>query len=388
LGIPLPASVAADCALLFTYLGLWRSSTEYDTLVSAYLDQATTHSSAGPTSAALLGGTAGIGWTIRHVAALLGAPADDVLSDLDQHLVDSLRRDNWGGNFDLVGGLVGLGVYFSESGDSNAREALGLIVDQLAVEAEVGPDGLVFWRSRLLPDGSVLQPHEVRTKGSLNLGVAHGIPGVIGFLSIAAAMGIRAPKATTLLAGSLRWLKMARRPLGSPTAFAHFLDPGFADANSRSAWCYGDLGIAGVLLQVGIEQRSDDVFELARSTLDACLGRPLAIAGVRDSGVCHGALGCAHIFARAFFATGIERYAEEARQWAKRVSGLLVPGRGIAGYAMSRAERKAHLERGDVDFLTGAVGCALVLLSLATPTRPEWDRLLLLSPPLPSGDPA
>src|SRR4051794_966796 len=126
-----------------------------------------------PLGPGLMQGFTGVAWTIAHLAdATAPGAADDALADM-------LRRDAWRGTYDLVGGLVGMGVYALERAPQGT-ELLELVVARLRDRA-VRDNGSATWftpRSELHVSVQERVPH-----GYYNLGMAHGVPGVVAVLA-------------------------------------------------------------------------------------------------------------------------------------------------------------------------------------------------------------
>src|SRR5690606_6343714 len=131
------------------------------------------------------------------------------------------------------------------------EECLNLVLDRLVETAEHRSDGITWWTNpELLPEETRVQFPE----GNYNLGVAHGVPGVIGFLGEVCAAGVAVDKARPLLDGAVRWTLANQRPPGSVSRFGYNVVPdrkAEAVPGSRLAWCYGDLGLAVSLLLAG-----------------------------------------------------------------------------------------------------------------------------------------
>jgi hypothetical protein len=66
--------------------------------------------------------------------------------------------------------------------------------------------------------------------------------------------------------------------------------------------------------------------------------RPAEQCGVVDAGLCHGSMGLAHIYNRAFQATGRTPFADAARKWAERALLQRQPGAGIGGFQSWRMD--------------------------------------------------
>ena len=128
------------------------------------------------------GGLAGIGFTLSHV---LDGGAEDVLQVIDEALIGVLAVDRWTDSLDLAQGVVGLGVYFLERLHNNPqaslpRDGLARVIHHLEHAAHRSDRGTT-WLTTL-----EVMPEAYRARypeGFHDCGVAHGVPGMIGFLA-------------------------------------------------------------------------------------------------------------------------------------------------------------------------------------------------------------
>ena len=321
----------------------------------------------------LYGGWAGLGWMTTH----LGDPLDAVGEAVDRRLVKALS--DWSRHFgyDLISGLVGVGVHFVERLPKDlAHRGLRLILDQLERTATEVGDGIAwFTEPDLLPEW---QRKRV-PQGYYNLGVAHGVPGVMWLLGKLCVNGIEADRARALLEGSLRWL-LAVHPDPATPDLPSWVGPGVRrEPNRRMAWCYGPLGAAAVVWEAAREGHDSAGEEWARTLSLACAGVEPSESGNRDAALCHGAAGNGHIFHRLYRRTRDDRFRRAALAWFDNALAFRRPGVGIGGF---RAWTEVDGGQGFVDdasFLSGSAGIGLALLGAITDTDPAWDRLLLLS---------
>ena len=337
-------------------------------LVDSYIDAMERRAQVG-----LFGGWAGIGWIVRH----LGAEDEFVEREVSRNTGAAL--DSWPRSFgyDLISGLVGVGVHFVERlPDEAACDGLVRILDELertAVEVEGGVSW--FTAADLLPEWQ----RKRAPQGYYNLGVAHGVPGVMWLLGKLCAHGVEADRARTLLEGSLRWLLAVHPDPGTPD-LPSWIAPGVRrEPNRRLAWCYGPLGAAAVVWEAAREGGDSAGEEWGRTMSFACAGVEPSESGNRDAALCHGAGGNAHIFHRLYRRTGDERFRQAALAWFGDALTYRKPGVGVGGF---QAWAEVDGEQGFVDdasFLGGSAGIGLALLAAITDTDPAWDRLLLLS---------
>lgn len=327
----------------------------------------------------LYSGFTGVAWAAAHLEGRLGSRAEwDVHEAVDEALGRFVSRRGWQRDYDLISGLVGLGVYALER--LPAPAALGClegVIDRLEETAQSRGVGITWHTAP-----GLLPPHqrEECPRGFDNLGLAHGVPGVIGLLGAACAAGVKRQKARKLLDGAVAWL-LRQRLADSPGArFPAWRAPGLERKSCRSAWCYGDPGVAAALLgaaqNIGEPAWEREALEIAREAAN----RPPDQAGVVDAGLCHGAAGLGHLFNRMHQTTGDPNLARAARFWLERTLAMRRPGRGIAGFSTRMARPNgAKYWKDEPGILTGAAGIALALLAATTSVEPEWDRMLLLS---------
>jgi len=349
-----------------------------DDWVSNSYDEATgalcAHVERGLAGISLYGGLAGAGWVLAHVSE--EGAADEVLVEIDSIILKALEVDRWTSHYDLVGGLVGHAVYLLErvtSADAPiAREALDRVVDHLAATAEATADG-VTWHTapQLLPP----QQREACPEGYFNCGLAHGVPGVVAVLGRIATLPDAAPSVKTLCGEAMRWLHGRQLPPDPRGRYPGWLKRGETGTPTRTAWCYGDPGIAIAMWSASLrtELPTEPAIALARE----CIARAPELCGVLDTGLCHGASGLAHIFNRWFQVSGDPVFRDAACTWFRRTLDLRRP-EGVAGFpALAPKTGGAELEWiASPDILVGATGVALAMLAALEPVEPKWDRLL------------
>jgi hypothetical protein len=353
------ASGEAGVALALSGLALVRDDERAARAARARMDRAIAAMAHDQMQPWLFDGFAGIAWVAHH---LYGEGAAEV----DAAIAQVARRRS--ASHELCGGVAGLGVYALD----RPRAGLSGVLASLGSSAVRDADG-VAWETpvALLPPG-VVPPG---TRRHINLGLAHGLPGVIGMLALArAALADRAiaggggaggPRSggamsAELLDGAVRWLLASRLPEDTASWFPAWVDPGVARVPGRQGWCYGDAAIARVLWLAAEAADEPAWRRIALQVARRAAARPLPEGGELDAGLCHGSAGLGHIFNHHWQATGERVFADAARRWFR--------------LALARLD---HLS-GD-GLLSGKTGVALALLHAVTPRAPTWDRVLLLS---------
>jgi lantibiotic modifying enzyme len=366
-------------ALFYAYLALHAPDAEASQRAIDRLDRATDCVAALPLGDSLYSGFPGIGWVNEHLCGRLFEQEEDANDEVDQAVLASLSRPPWGGDYDLINGLVGLGVYARERLPRPAAvRCLELVVERLAARAERSAAGAA-WPTP--PEDVPAAQRADYPDGYYNLGAAHGVAGVIALLASACRAGVAVGVARPLLEEAMRWLMAHQMPRESGYGFPHFAAPLVPSQKCRIAWCYGDLGMAATLAAAARAVERPDWERAALALALAAADRPFEGSAVSDGGVCHGAAGVAHLFNRLYQASGEERLADAARRWYAKTLEMREPGRGAGGFRSLHTNPRSgeKLWTDDPGFLAGSAGIGLSLLAAVSPVEPEWDRLLLVS---------
>ncbi len=372
---------AAGLALFFSYLAEARPGEGYAATADDYLDQALEALEAIPMGPELYGGFTGIGWTAMHLAGRAAEAEDGAEAsylELDEFVLELLQQSPWPGFYDLVSGLVGFGVYALAGVErATARECLELLVlrlEELARPSESGilwhtpPEYLPPWQQKAAP------------RGYYNLGVAHGVPGMIAVLGEICGAGLAEGRARPLLDGAVAGL--FSQELAGDFGYPAWNPLGGEPTRTRLAWCYGDPGVAATLLLAARRSGHQDWEREALRIAKRAADRPPGSAGIRDAGLCHGSAGLGHLFNRMYQASGDEQLAEAARYWFRRTLEMRQPKTGVGGFLAYIPDSQGRDDWQPVEgFLTGASGIALALLAAICPFEPRWDRVLLTSIP-------
>jgi lantibiotic biosynthesis protein len=373
---PTLARGSAGFATLFTYLAQAGLVDGADEVAEQFLDRAADAVGTLAAQPSLYAGFTGIAWASTHLEQRLFVnDGEDPCAAIDVALADYLSESPWREDYDLISGIVGIGVYALERlPRPSARSLLTRVVHLLAATAQCGVDEACWLTD---PEHMPAWQQELFPKGSYNVGLAHGIPGVIALLAGACAADVAETTARPLLHGAVRWLLRRRLPPELGSGFPAWIVPGARPEPCRAAWCYGAPGVAAALMCAGQALGNDDWQGEAIAIARSAAILPADETGVIDAGLCHGAAGLGHVFNRLFQASGDRVLAEAARFWLDRAVDMREPGRGVAGYEASRAGNAPP----DVDagLLEGAAGIALSLLGGVAAIEPAWDRMLMLS---------
>ncbi|HEY8141300.1 MAG TPA: lanthionine synthetase LanC family protein [Kofleriaceae bacterium] len=317
-------------------------------------------------------GFAGAAFALAHLRDVIDA-GPDALGELDKAIAWVLERDPWPFDWELIGGLIGLGVYGLERDDSAMVER---VLGHLTARAERGPDGTTWLAPARERDMTGLPTDETYD----NLGLPYGVAGAVGFLAAARSANLTGPD-PSLLEQATRWLRGRDRP-DEPIEGIRL--PAFIaggrrqNPRNRNGWCYGDpitaVALVGAGLAAGETSFIDHGLELA---LHAARWSVRAGPAEADGlSFCHGAAGRAHIFNRLAQATGSAELCEAARASYRRLLSARHPGSGIGGFRFDTSGG-----RFDHGIQLGAAGVAMCLLAGVSDVPPDWDRAFLTALP-------
>lgn len=274
--------------------------------------------------------------------------------------------------WDLVSGITGSGGYLlSGRRDPKTGKTLSAVL-QCLVDLTQEKEGLPRWHT---------PAHLSHTKewlaaypsGSLDCGLAHGIPGPVALLALAKLNGVIVGGLEEALERGVQWLMKNRLvdPWGPnwPYAVSLTATPSQgAERNAlappaRAAWCYGSPGIARALWLAGKALNVASYQDAAIEAMEAVYRRPMPARQIDSPTFCHGIAGLLQITLR---------FAQEA----VNPEPFVVAARDLTHQLILQVQGRAVDEPG---LLEGAAGVALVLLSASTPVEPAWDRLFLLA---------
>jgi class I lanthipeptide synthase len=380
-GDPSVVNGTAGLALFYAYLGAETGREEWTELGSRLIDHSIDALSARPLLPDLYDGFTGIGWAIDHLQGILFEPDDDGADpDADpigESLVQVLQQPRARGDFDLIGGLSGFGIYaFDALPRPAARRSLELLVERLIEIGEpVGGGFSWFTPPEVLPDWL----REQEPDGRYNLGVSHGVAAVISVLGLCSAAGVMSETQRDILDRAVDWL-LAQKQTGKSWCFANSVVKGKPAGRDRLAWCYGDPGISAALFTAarhcGNAAWEAAALDVARTA--ARRGTDPEDSEIVDAALCHGSAGLAHLFNRMHQASGDPLLADAARAWFRYTVDMQRPGGGIAGYEFFAAPGWLPLP----GFISGLAGVGLGLLGGVSAREPRWDQFLAVSVPL------
>lgn len=323
-------------------------------------------------------GIAGALWGLELLKEeqFIALDEDIITPETDEYLLGIMKKNIAGNHYDFLHGAIGYGFYFlkryenSTSGILKKRykEYLDVLVTFLKNTAIKNEDG-VWWKSKKDLDQEELE--------DCNLGLSHGISGIINFLSRLAVHTVFYDEVSNLLKLAVTYLiRSKNNNLELVSSFPNFIVEGKPiDPFSRLAWCYGDLGIGLTLLRVGKVLNDQALYQQAILILKQTTKRRSFLeTSVKDAGICHGAFGIMHIYNHIYSKTKNSVFKETAHFWARTGLDMARHTDGQAGY---KAYYKDHW-KSETCLLEGISGIGLALISYLADFDTRWDEALLI----------
>lgn len=373
-------------ALCLEHLGRALQCPEMTAAARDYLNAAINSLAlADPSDIGVIDGIAGVCFAARLVDPK-NRFTGRLLSHLEQHLAagTEARADEVDGAtgmpfklFDAVSGLAGIGRYwlFAQGSAYNPGITARCVEVLTRLINEQTPVPRWYTPSGLNADKSLRKRFP---RGTLNCGLAHGLPGVIAFLSLAVGQGIGGESSERSLRNGVEWLLGARTydeygpnwPTVVPLVDEPLNLPG-----ARAAWCYGAPGVCRALWLAASALNEPSYKAAALEALHAVHRRPKPLLNIPSPTFCHGLAGLLHITVRFARDTGDPSLRQAAELLTAEIMGSYVPDAPLhfqdVEFTRERVDRPGMLE--------GACGVALALSFAISPMEPTWDALLLLS---------
>ncbi|WP_212003586.1 lanthionine synthetase C family protein [Chitinophaga sp. HK235] len=367
------------CALFYAYYYQFTSRDEHLDKVLDIVQKSITALSEQPLNGSFCGGVAGVAWCIQHLVDMGFIEEDDMMdafTDIDEVVGDFMEETLLAGKNDFLHEGVGTALYFLGRPPAVAQQYLEKLVGHLAGSAHRLPTGIA-WKDQFSS-----QSHRNQEENLYNLGLSHGVPAIIAILCRIYEKGIARDVTHGLIEDATRWVLSNRKAAGGKgkslyptlTNAANVIS---GDVNSRLGWCYGDLGIATMLLGAGKRLQKPAYNEEALSVLnDIACYRDQKNGAVYDACLCHGSAGIAHILQQAALATGDPVLEKAAFNWLETTLKMNTWTDGPAGY-------KFYLHPDyikEYNVLEGIAGVGLSLLGFLEPEMSTgWNECLLIS---------
>lgn len=302
----------------------------------------------------------------ENIAAII-----DEIDDVVEEDVGALISHE---NYDLLHGVLGIGVHLIRS---QRKEAVEKIIKSLEKNA-VRSKNEIKWKR--------FDKHHSK-RHIYDFGLAHGNAGILFFLGYAFKNQVCPEFCKKLILGLFGFYKNNVQDFNvNGSNFPYAIDTAaYENGNSngqhtRLAWCYGDLGILVTLIQVAKWVNAEDMAFQFEELLERCVGRRLKKdVQVVDACFCHGSAGNAFLYKQAYYLTGNKKFREESLYWLSNTLEMANQHDSKTGFGFLVGTRESAPFVNDFPgLLEGFSGVYLVLRSFISDEDELVKRLFFL----------
>lgn len=285
--------------------------------------------------------------------------------------------------YDLIQGITGIGAYAFVRNDHSLIEKISTLLIALThpirFEGRMIPGWYVPSKHLVLEEDRISYP-----KGNFNLGQAHGISGVLAFLSIALLRGFELEGQKEAIETISRWLMKQRKEIDQ-LFFWNLLLPFEEERNpkkevrffGRDAWCYGTPGVARSLFLAGESLSRPDWQEFALESFRSVFKRTRKEWGLIDPTFCHGISGLLMITWHMAQDTDDSDLKGKAADLKKMILDFYVDEHPLGFKSKVLGAQGGYIDIDQSGLLEGVSGILLTLLSLEKQTS-WWDAPFLI----------
>jgi hypothetical protein len=379
------AGLAVTCA----YLDRCVPDAGWDAVGHDYLASAARSAEGVHLPPSLFGGLGGLGFATMMLSrggaryGRLAAAIDAELVPETHALAQTVRLRDDGlavSEFDVISGLAGIAAYLlaHRAGPAQGaalKHALQALVELVSRRDEGVPRWVTPPEAHVDPSAAARYP-----QGSLNCGLAHGVPGPLAVMALALLEGAPVDGLRAAVAEVAEWTVAHRRDdrwgVNWPAWVTLPEAGGAVDEPSRAAWCYGSPGVARALWLAGAALADRELTALAIEAMEAVYRRPIAARQIDSPTFCHGVAGLLQITLRFLHDTRLPVFAQAAEELTDQILDAYEPDGALLAFRCIEPDGNLVDHAGLLD---GAPGVALVLLAAGTAVEPAWDRLFLLA---------
>ncbi len=295
---------------------------------------------------------------------------EDFLKEADEILEQELNELIKVGNYDLLHGAFGVGIYLLSR---RKTDSISTLIDFLIRESKEDQNGVKWQRF----DKNIAKDY------IYDFGLAHGMSGILFFLGKCYQHNIRKEEIKYLLEKGVDFLVSNSDNSKKSCYPSRYISSKFDSGNfeyqfSRLAWCYGDLGVTHTLLLLSKWMNNSKIEEIAKEQLImSSYRRTKEDTLIEDAGFCHGSSGASIIYKSAFYLTNEKIFLEASNFWLNETLKLgNEDAESICGY---KFQLKHDLRDSDTSILNGLGGVLLSLLYHKDFNNNNWKNVFFLN---------
>ncbi|WP_299463277.1 lanthionine synthetase LanC family protein [uncultured Microscilla sp.] len=341
-----------------------------------------------------MSGVAGIGWILQYLVNIGILDKKEVypyLQQINTAVVSSLNQDFDAGYYDLMHGYIGKLIFLMDSNEYSKKTSnvVKFVEESIHFFQQTSIRDCpqkIFWKQTNFGD--------ISFESKACLGMAHGIPSIISFLSLLLEENYltndKKKEARILIEQSCEWIldKEGKYEVKNGL-FPTFIPPNEANLDSFLAWCYGDLGIAISFIRAGKVLSNKRLYKEGIRIATHAAQRQLKNSGIShdlsrsDITLCHGSFGILYQFHLLYKKTRVQAFKMAREYWLGISLSNISIDEPFCNLKSCISSRKSKAKEWETlySLLGGVSGVGLVLSSIYShqgSTSQDWARILLL----------
>ena len=242
----------------------------------------------------LWNGLVGVAYALEFLTAscpdIVCPHVSEFIDDVDDLLLGYLENHGETRQYDLISGITGIGAYALTRTNRSAAKNLFVAVERELYRSLTDTGSGRTWFKR----GLNRQTAALAAEPVIDLGIAHGAPGVVLLL----CAGVR-DKLITVgeLPDLVNTLRRCQLPSPSYSKYGYFYPESKTEA-SRVAWCYGDLSIAFCFASAAEVLEDGELEAFSHDMISRRMAQTEASYEIYDNGLCHGYAGLHHLLVK------------------------------------------------------------------------------------------
>ncbi|MGL4540864.1 MAG: lanthionine synthetase C family protein [Candidatus Rhabdochlamydia sp.] len=388
---------------LYSTLSRVYASSEWDSLLHYYISNIVKIlESQGLASLALIGGLAGACSAISLAGQeknryeklqnslnglLINSTKDYYLKPLQENI--SCNRPSHCNFYDVISGVAGIGNYLLGHVEKkgflellkNILSTLVSFCSSLVIHGQTVPG----WY-RHADDEFLAEDRSSFPKGNFNLGFAHGIPGILAFLSLSLSRGIVVDKQQETIARIAKWI-WDKHAVGKKGIFwgarVSFEEETTGIKEEcpfvRDAWCYGTPGVSRALFLAGLALNDKQIQSQAIEALKNVFCRSREEWCLPDPSFCHGLSGLLTLTYKMYQETNLPFFKAKSQELKNTLLSSYNPQWELGFFPESLSATSEPLRSEKVGLLEGISGILLPLLWCDFPTEDAWTRFFVIN---------
>lgn len=389
--------------LLFSELALQFPEEKWDSAIFDYAKKiAACLQGQRIASFSLLTGLSGVCFSIQK-ASKNGIHFQKLLSTLNHHLIQAINihyiqplesnlqagKPSSADLYDQILGISGIGVYLLEY-QSNVQcystlEKIVSLLVQIASPLKINNKEVPGWYT---PHELIVESKRHKTYGMCDIGLAHGVSGILGFLSTCLLHKMEIKGQKKAIHNIVKWLQTQRRSSEKGYFWKTVMYDDYSEVVKdkleafvgRDAWCYGTPGVSASLLLASQALQDNSLKKYALESFASVFRRSREEWYLPGPTMCHGISSLLLITGE--FAKHEDKefsFSEQEERLLQCLMGYYDPRFPFGFKEYELCQDGSYFQSDQVGLLNGVVGVLLTLLSYRNPKTSWWHAPFLIS---------